>query len=106
MPSSRRLSISAPVVADVLGEQVIADHADGNLFDAGWIILQLLGVANLDLEQVVAARNDGVLVGRRPRAVDDGQAVDTCGLQILERKLRVRVVAEHRREGNDRAGGL
>jgi len=54
------------VVADVLVEQVIADHADGNLFDAGWIILQLLGVANLDLEQVVA---------RGRRLADNGDIV-------------------------------
>jgi len=60
------------VVADVVVEQVVADDADGDLFDPGWIVLQLPGVADLDLEQVVAG-------GRR--LADDGDVVLREGMQ-------------------------
>ena len=80
-------------LADLLGERVLDALGDRAV------------VERVDLEQLVAAGDDRVLVRGRPGAVDDRHAFDAGRGQVLEHEFGQRVVAEHGRERHVGAGG-
>ena len=81
-------------IADLLGEMIEDALGDRAVVDL------------VDLQQAIAAGDDGVLVGGRAGTIDDRHALHARLRQIVEREFRERIFAQHRGKRHVRAGGL